>query len=319
MESNFNNLNVINLLLKWRYHLIGVLIIALVGSVVFSGSWIITPKYKSWAIVYPANISPYSEESETEQMFQILQASYVRNQVIEKFNLANHYEIAPDYEYFQTALLNEYRESVNISKTPGEAIKIEVLDRDPQTAKEMVETIIESYNEKVRSLHEAKFGEVVRMWERAIARKQIVIDSLANQLKTLAINDGLIDYEYQSNELIKGILGTVEGGSTRINKAEVNKLEKSIQEKGGVLLYTLNMFEHEVDLLKGISHEYDRAFVDYDRKFSYTNTIETPIVADKKSYPVRWLIVALTMFSTLFLALIVIGVVENLRIRKAQQ
>jgi len=300
-------------------HLIIVLLIALVGSIVFSGPWVITPKFKSWAVVYPANISPYSEESETEQMFQILQASYVRDQVIEKFNLAEHYDIAPDYKYRLTALLNEYRESVKISKTPGEAIKIEVFDKDPVIAKEMVETILTSYNTKVAMLHEEKFGEVVEMWERAIARKKAVIDSLAVKLRTLATEDGLIEYDFQANELVKGLLGTVEGGATRINNKEVAQLEKSIRAKGGELLYTLDRFKAEVDLFKGISHEYDRAYVDYDRQFSYTNIIETPIVADKKSTPVRWLIIALTMFATLFLALTVIGILENLRIRKAQK
>jgi len=319
MESNFNNLNVINTLLRWRMHLIIILIAALLGSIIFSGPWIITPKYKSWAVVYPANISPYSEESETEQMFQVLQASYVRDKVIEKFDLAKHYEIGADYEYFITALLNEYNESVSISKTPGEAIRIEVLDRDPEIAKQMVETIIEAYNEKIRSLHEEKFGEVVAMWGRAVERKKLTIDSLEHQLNKLAIEDGLINFESQSAEVVKGLLGTVEGGSTKVNSREVNKLRKSIEEKGGHLLITFDNLRHEGINLREITSEYDKAFSNYDRKYSYTNIIETPFAADKKSYPVRWLIVALTMFSTLFLTLLVIGVIENLRIRKAQK
>lgn len=319
MESNFNNLNVINILLKWRYHLVSILIIALVGSMVFSGPWIITPKYKSWAIVYPANISPYSEESETEQMFQILQASYVRSHVIKEFDLAKHYKIAPDYKYFQTALLNEYRESVNISKTPGEAIKIEVLDRDPEIARQMVDAILEAYNAKVRLLHEAKFGDVVAMWERAIIRKKINIDSLERQLNTLAVEDGLFNFESQSAEVVKGLLGTVEGGTSHVDKKEVEKLRNSILEKGGLLLLTFDNLKHEGLNLREITSEYDKAYSNYDRKYSYTNMIEVPYTADKKSYPVRWLIVALTMFSTLFLALLIIGIVENLRIRKAHK
>ena len=226
MESNFNNLNVINTLLRWRVHLAVILLIAFVGSALFSGSWLITPKFKSWAVVYPSNISPYSEESETEQMFQILQASYVRDRVIEHFNLADHYEIAPDYEYFTTALINEYKENIKISKTPGEALRIEVLDRDPKIAKEIVEVVILAYNEKIKMLHEEKFGEVVGMWERARSRKLQSIDSLETVLKVFATEDGLLEYGSQSAETMKGLLGTVEGGATRINKGEVNKLKK---------------------------------------------------------------------------------------------
>lgn len=318
MESNFNNLNVINVLLRWRIHLVVILLIALFGSALLSGPWIITPKFKSWAVVYPANISPYSEESETEQMFQILQASYVRDKVIATFKLDEHYNIAPDYKYYRTALLNEYRENVKISKTPGEALRIEVLDKDPEVAKQMVDAILIAYNEKIRILHEEKFGEVVGVWDRAIIRKKDVIDSLENQLYILATENGLIDYTSQSEEVMKGLLGTVEGGTTRINKAEVDKLRKNLEEKGGLLLKTLQGLENEVINMRELSKEYDIAYANYDRKYSYTNVIEAPFAADKKTTPVRWLIVALTLFSTLFLALIVIGIIENIRIRKAK-
>ncbi len=318
MESNFNNLNIINTLLKWRMHLVVILIIAFVGSIAFSGPWIITPKFKSWAVVYPANISPYSEESETEQMFQILKASYVRDQVIAKFDLGNHYDISKDGQYYQTYLFLEYGENVSVSKTPGEAIKIEVLDEDPKVAKQMVDAILEAYDEKIEMLHNSKFQEVVAMWGRAVDRKKIIIDSLERQLNKLALEDGLLNYEAQTDEMIKGILGTVEGGSTKINKKEVEKLKISIQEKGGLLLTTLNDLQNEGANLSALTKEYDIAYSNYDRQYSYTNVIESAFVSDKKVSPVRWLIVVLTMFATFFFALVFIGVLENLRIRKVQ-
>jgi capsule polysaccharide export protein KpsE/RkpR len=316
MESNFNNLNIINVLLRWRVHLIVILIVALLGSVLFSSSLFITPKFKSWAIVYPANISPYSEESETEQMFQIFQASYIRDYVIDKFKLDEHYNISKDYKYYTTALMDEYKENVKISKTPGEALRIEVFDKDPLLAKQMVEAILYAYDQKIRNLHEIKFGEVVALWSRALARKKDDIDSLSRQLAILAKEDGLIEFDIQSSEVTKGILGTVEGGSTRINSKEVDKLKNSMIEKGGLLKLTIESIENEAINLREISKEYDIAYSNYDRKFTYSNIIESPYVADKKSYPVRWLIVVLTMFTTFFLALVFIGIIENIRLRK---
>jgi uncharacterized protein involved in exopolysaccharide biosynthesis len=280
MESNFNNLNIINVLLRWRVHLIVILIVALLGSVLFSSSLFITPKFKSWAIVYPANISPYSEESETEQMFQIFQASYIRDYVIDKFKLDEHYNISKDYKYYTTALMDEYKENVKISKTPGEALRIEVFDKDPLLAKQMVEAILYAYDQKIRNLHEIKFGEVVALWSRALARKKDDIDSLSRQLAILAKEDGLIEFE------------------------------------GGLLKLTIESIENEAINLREISKEYDIAYSNYDRKFTYSNIIESPYVADKKSYPVRWLIVVLTMFTTFFLALVFIGIIENIRLRK---
>jgi len=90
MERYFNNTNLINLLLKWRIHLMVILAVALVLAVIFSSPFFITPKFKSVGVVYPANVSPYSEESETEQMFQILQSQDIMDSVITKYDLSKH-------------------------------------------------------------------------------------------------------------------------------------------------------------------------------------------------------------------------------------
>ncbi len=105
MEKYFNNTNLINLLLKWRIHLMVILAVALVLAVIFSSPFFITPKFKSIAVIYPANVSPYSEESETEQMYQVLQSQDIIDSVITKFNLAAHYKISSDYKYYKTAHL----------------------------------------------------------------------------------------------------------------------------------------------------------------------------------------------------------------------
>ncbi len=316
MEENFNNLNVINSVLRWRVHLIVISILAIVAGVLISSPMVITPQYKSWAVIYPSNISPYSEESETEQMFQLLQASYIRDHVTHRFDLGKHYNLSKQDPHYTTYLNDEYNDHVSISKTTGEAIRIQVLDKDPQLAKDMVEAIIAAYNQRVRQLHKSKFKEVLDLWSRAKQRKLMVIDSLKVQLNQLAVKEGLWNYDQLSEELIKGVLGTVEGGSTRINKAEVRRMQKAIQDKGGALLYVDQSLKNELDLYKGVCHEYDKALLAYDREFTYTNIVEAPFVADKKAYPVRWVIVALSFVSVLFFTLLIIGIIENVRLRK---
>ena len=59
---------ILNIQKKWQGFIFWLLSAILAG--VFSGPTFITPKFESHAIVYPANIEPYSDESETEQMLQ---------------------------------------------------------------------------------------------------------------------------------------------------------------------------------------------------------------------------------------------------------
>lgn len=312
MESQFFQINVLKLFLKWKIHLAVIVIGAVILSVIFSSPVFITPKFKSFAITYPSNISPYSDESETEQMLQIMQSKEIIDSVIHKFNLANHYEIDSTYKYFYTTMMWEYSQNVSISKTPYDGVLIEVKDKDPQIACDIVNEILYQYNRKVRLLHETKFSEVVNMYERGLDKKRFYIDSLENRFFELSAEYGLLDYSSQSQEIARGYLKTIDGsGASRINEKEVNRLKKNIEEKGGEFILLQNLLEKEAEKYADLKELYEIAYMDYDRKYTYTNSITEPYPSDKKSYPVRWLIVVISALAAFFVAFIAILIIEN--------
>lgn len=312
MESQFYQINLLQLLLKWKFHLAIIVVIAIILAAVFSSPFFITPKYESNAVVYPANISPYSDESETEQMLQVFQSSDIRDNVIRKFDLAKHWEIDSSYKYFYTTMLWEYSQNVKIGKTPYEGVSIEVLDKDPQIACDMVNAIMEGYNDKVKQLHEIKFGEVVKMYERAIRKKGNYVDSLENRFFELSTEYGLLDYTSQSREIARGYLKTIDGsGASHINKSEVLRLKQNIEEKGGEFIYLQFLIEEEAEKYSTLKMDYDQAIMDFDRQFTYLNVITKPFAADKKAYPVRWLIVVISAIASLFIAFLVVLIIEN--------
>ena len=138
MENYFNNKNLLDLVLKWKVHLFIIALIAGIASVVFSSSTFIKPKFKSSAIVYPVNLGEYSEESETEQMLELLNSGDIRDAIIDQFTLDVHYKIDKEYKYYLTAIHGKYADNVSFRKTENEAVRIEVLDTDPVIAAEMV-------------------------------------------------------------------------------------------------------------------------------------------------------------------------------------
>ena len=77
MDNNFNNLSLVQLIFKWKWHILIITVVAALCGAIFSGSAFITPLYKSEAIAYPANTSPYSEEDRTEQMLQIINSQVI--------------------------------------------------------------------------------------------------------------------------------------------------------------------------------------------------------------------------------------------------
>lgn len=185
MEDFFKTKNILAILIRWKIHLAVIFVVAVLLAVFFSSSIFITPLFKSYAVVYPSNILPYSDETETEQMMQMMQSKEIRDSIIKKFDLARHYKIDPDYRYYTSTLLWEYGKKVKITKTPYSAVSIEVWDKDPKIACDMANEIMNQYNFKVRSLHKEKFWEVVVNYRTIVNMKKKELDSITQRTREL--------------------------------------------------------------------------------------------------------------------------------------
>ena len=306
----------IEILTKWKWHLIILVVTTIVLSGIFSGPSFIKPRYKSSAVLYPSNIMEYSDESLTEQMLQIMQSTDIRDSLIQEFNLIEHYKIDTTKKYWRSNLYWNYSRNVKINKTQYEAVLIEVFDFDPYQARDMVNAIIKIYNHKIASLHNEKFNEVVAMYERYLVRKSHELDSLKALLRDLGVNYNLLDYSFQTQQVVKGYLGTTDNGGGRINSNEVQRIRKNMEEKGGDLIMLQELIRQEAANYAVIKRDYDRAYMDHDRRFTYSNIISAPQVPDKKATPVRWIIVLVSTLSVLLLSILVIGIIENTRLKK---
>ncbi len=314
MDNFFNSSNLLNLVDKWKYHLLIIAAIAAILSAIFSGPTFITPMYKSYAVLYPANVEPYSEESETEQMLQIVNSQDIIDSVINAFNLAKHYEISPDYKYFRTTLLYEYNQNVKISKTPYESVLIEVFDKDPDTAVLIVNAILDFYNIKISRLHKEKYSEVANMYASQLAYKKSTLDSLKQIMYSLGTEYGLFEYEYQSQEIMRGYLKTLTGsGADKVNNKEVKRLLESMENKSGQLIEVVQMIQDESRSYVEVKLDYELALRFLGADMTYTNVVTYPFVADKKSYPIRWLIVVVVTLAAIVFAMLTILFIEKRR------
>ncbi|MDP2722411.1 MAG: hypothetical protein Q8O72_06630 [Bacteroidales bacterium] len=320
MDKFFNSAHIVSLIAKWKYHLISIVGISAILAIIFSGPTFITPMYKSYGVAYPANIEPYSEESETEQMLQVLNSKSIVDSMIVKFDLSKHYDINPEYQYFKTLLVNTYYDNVHISKTPFESVRIEVMDRDPDTASMMVESIFHYYDQKIASLHKSKYKEVIDMYGEQLARKRTTLDSLKTILYTLGTEQGIIEYGSQSQEIMRGYLKTVDNNNgSGINTKEVERLMKNMEKASGQLIEVVQMLRDEAGSYVNIKLEYEMAVRFYNAKMTYSNIITYPYPSDKKSYPVRWLVVVIGSLATFIFALLLIFLVEGKRMNKQEQ
>ena len=313
MDKLFTNTNLLKMLFKWKTHLAVILLISILVAVVLSSPIVITPKFKSYAVIYPANILSYSEESETEQMLQFLQSRDIRDHLIGKYDLAQRYKIDSSYKYFQSTIIYEYSKNVKISKTPYESVLIEVFDSDPQVACDMVNDIIYFFNEKMLQTHREKFGEVVDFLQQRLDSKRAEIDSILIVHDDLRINCGIIDFPNQSREVVRGFLRTVDGNNAaaNINTKEVLELKKNLELYGGEWIFYNDRLYNLVDEYSKIKIDLDEANMDFNKEITYANIVSAPFPADKKAYPVRWIIVTISAIGALLLFVVIVMVLEN--------
>ena len=302
MEGYFNNKSIFTLINKWKKHLIIISIAAIiVGAVI---SFLITPKFKSFAIVYPSSLSTLSDESETEQMLQIFQSTDVREEIFNSFDLATHYKIESDDPHKLSKLISIFESNISFKKTEFESVNIEVLDEDPQIASNIVDSILVFYNEKVEFLHKSKTKEFLTIKEWEINRKQNELDSLEKHLQEIRNKSGILDYKIQTKQVIKAV---AQGHSSNQNTVFIQKLK----ENGVDYLKTDSLHWLAfgmVNKLKDIAHNLEK---DLNKEISYSYVVSSPFPADKKTSPVRWLIVFFTLLSSLFMSIIFIGVIES--------
>lgn len=287
--------------------LLGVAIVALVLSAVFSSPYFITPRYLSSATVFPANLTPYSSETRTDQLLQLLESNSIRDSLIVQFDLGTVYDVDTATGGGYYALYNEFKERVEISKTRYESVMIEVLDEEPERARNMVNSMLHQVDELARRLQREKSSEVLAIAKRARINEQMKLDSIEARLTVLRQNSGLLVYEGQTEELTRGYLNMLATpGVSQARLDEVRGMVKQLEENGGEfrsLSDLSNRFRGNYDRLLT---EYEMAVNDVTKELTYTNVIIYPEVSDKKAYPVRWVIVVVVMASAVFLCFVLL-------------
>ena len=296
MNNYFDNTPLLKSIFRWKWHIIAVSVISALLGAIFSGPTFIPPKYKSSTLLYPSNIASYSEETYTEQMLQIMESQDITDSIIEKFNLADHYEIKKDKKHWKSALLKEYASNIDISKTKYNAVEIEVTDIDPVLACEIVKEITCLYDKKIASLHKSKRREVLEMLTNQLNEKAIYIDSLKNELNKITEGNNMLQYSYMSNDNSIAYL-------TNSNKATGN-VSDAIS-----LVELISLESRSYVGLKG-AIETELRFI--NSNMTYSNIISEPFVADKKYYPVRSFIVLLCGMSAFLISLFVVFAIEKI-------
>ncbi|MFM7023121.1 MAG: Wzz/FepE/Etk N-terminal domain-containing protein [Flavobacteriales bacterium] len=313
MEKVFDLTKFIAVIWKWKIHLIAVFVASAVISAIASSPMFIKPKYKSTVIVYPTNVKTYGTETAVEQMLQMLEANDIRDSIISKYHLLAHYGIdSSENPYYHNDVQLEYGENILFSKTKYESVEIEVMDYSSDTAYLMAKDIINLYNHKINTIQKKSLKEVESTIKAQLVNKKKEMDDLDSIVKGIRIKYGILDYENQVRYMSRN--GDLRDedlvGSMGVNSKSPS-LIRNLKEHGGQFIAAQNQLDQARGAYNYLKNDYENVTKELKRQLDYTQVVVSPEKADKKSYPIRWLIVVISILSSMTLAFVMISIYEQ--------
>ncbi|MDX1284807.1 MAG: hypothetical protein R3182_07345, partial [Draconibacterium sp.] len=90
----------------------------------------------------------------------------------------------------------------------------------------------------------------------------------------------------------------------------IQELYNNLSNKGTETVKVENRFNETIHTIDSLTHVYEHYLAEYEKDITYSHVVEYPYPADKKAYPIRWMIVAFTTISAVFLGLLVFLVLD---------
>jgi uncharacterized protein involved in exopolysaccharide biosynthesis len=310
---NFNSVDLLIYIWKKRWILGMVGVIAGVASIVIS--LMITPMFKASVIMFPAtnvmvskellvqnfsgeNVHGFGEEEQAEQLLQVLNSEPIRTRIIEKYDLMDHYEIDPEGKYPMTELFEQYRSNINFRLTEYMSVEIEVMDKDPEYAAFIANDISDLVDTVYNSMIKDRAWEALRLVEREFRDAEETLVLLRDSL-----------------DLVSSQLSTdIDEGD---DPTEI--VIRALSENGALYFSMINLVRNQSQIVAGLSLRYKEARLEAEQDLPYKFVVERAFPPEKKAYPNKSLIVIVSTFASLLLALIVLIVIDNVKARVANQ
>ena len=317
-QFNFESTDLILYIWKRKIPLILITLAAAIISTLVS--FTITPKFRSAVVLFPASASPvsksllqtnyqdrvgmlgYGEEEQLERILQVLHSDEIRDSIVFKYNLMEHYEIDKDGAFPITKLSAQYSSNIKYSRTEFNSIIIEVMDEDPQMAADIANSIAAlidvTINEMKRERALKAFELVEHQFNLAEARVQQLNDSVSYYNKK-----GVVAHEDQMGRLTEAYGIALSAGNMKAANILEERMEV-IQKYAAPFILFHAQWENESLRLSDLTAKYIEAKAETESTLSHVFLLDKAYKAEKKAYPKKSIIVMVSTFSTFILALI---------------
>lgn len=308
------NIEILRVLYSRRRHIMLVTLMA--GVLAIGVTYLLKPKYRSVAYIYPANMVPFFMEQEynavshTELLLQFFNSYDVRNDVLKRFQLARHYDLDTTDPRFRTNFNLQFEENIKASQTRYESIELNVLDTDPDTAQRLAQGIIDAVNRTVLKQHLAKFNEYINVNRAYLNMHKRTLDSLQRAMEVFTRAHHVGDMRTQMRYAAQTYFKMLAQGK---ENAKVTQAYNELAEKAPEYFRLANAMKEEAEQYARVEDALAQSVRDFNRKLSYMIVASEPTRPDIKYWPKRGVIGAVSAVSALALACLYFIYAQRLR------
>ena len=317
-KGNSNEL----LVFLWRKRKTLILTTIIAGAIGVVISLSMTVLYESNAIVFPAATSTVSfseqrnakssamdfgEEEHAEQLIQILQSTRIKNRLISRFNLAQVYEIDPGDENFNYKLSQAYEEHINFERTRFGSINISVLDKQPERAAKIANSIVTLIDTVKNNLIKERTIPAYKVNKRKIDKLNKDQEELINKMDSLS-KLGVVNAEARAN-----LFSAMNESKTKEDKLFFKEKIDANLKYGAKYDALASLREYRIEKLTAQEMAYEQAESDALEDFNHKFVVEWAVPSDKKAKPKRSIIVIVFTFASLFFVIITLLIRDKLK------
>ena len=299
---------------KWKKFILWVTFSATLAAVLFSSPWFVPPVYKSEVILYPPSTNSnkiliekdprFGADNDVEQQIQILKSGMVRDSLIRKYHLLQHYRIDTTSELKIYQLYKEYEDNVVVDRTRYNSISVTVFDTDPMLAATMANDIIKICDH---------------------VKSQILRQNLTQAFKSLELQyeEAVHDVDALADSVNRALKSHFSSGTSLADEPEMQRLKEQIElqdemaaarrSNKNYLLSLLYEYQKRLNQIQDLRSSYQQAagFINLSVPPSYV--ISPAIVNFKKDFPNRLLIILLSACGAFLFSLAIAVIIERIR------
>lgn len=330
-QKVFNAFDLVQFAWDKRFLIIGITTLGAIASIIISLT--MPNRFKSTVVLFPAasvsiskslvetssismdnrDILSFGREEDAERMLQILHSNQIKEFIVNKHQLLNHYEIDMQEKFPYTKLDNRYKNNIKFRRTEFMSLEITVFDEDPNYAANIANDIAAYIDSTIHNMQRERALEAYKIVENEYNLCQKQIDMYSDSIQKIR-SLGVIDYESQAVALNEAYASALASGNHNAAQNISNRLAV-LAKYGGIYIELSKKLESEIGRLGMLKDKYAAAKINVEQAVPQIFIVDKAQVSERKSEPKRSIIVMVSTLSTFALALLLLLIIDNVKAR----